>query len=405
MNNPASTAQSSAPDGAGEEYDLIVLGTGSGGAASARKCKAAGWTVAVVDDQPYGGTCAVRGCDPKKVLVGAADVFSWQRRMQGFGLDGGATLNWRDLIEFKKTFTEPVPSRTERALDSSGIITIHGEARFISEDQLTVGGRQLRARKNVVIAAGAEPRKLGIPGEKFVTSSTEFLELESLPRRIAFIGAGFISLEFAHVAIRAGSEVAVLGRSRPLPHADRDVVDKLVEYSRQIGIDVMLGAEVTGVEQGDEGSFVVRFVADGEEMTLLADLVVHGAGRVPSTARLDADSGNVRLVPTGAVEVNEFLQSTSNPRVYAAGDVTQVQGSMPLTPVAGHEGAVVASNLLRGNSKTPDYRGVPSVVFTLPPLASVGLTEDEARARGLRIESQVRGYQLIGTPASVFANR
>lgn len=165
-----------------------------------------------------------------------------------------------------------------------------------------------------------------------------------------------------------------------------------------IGIDVYLESEVTEVTR--VGSSDVFRVRTGDESRVVeAELVVHGAGRVPNTARLGAVAGHVRLDSRGAVDVNEFLQSPTNPRVYAAGDVALPPGSVPLTPVASHEGAVVASNLLHGNSKRPDYRGVSSVVFTLPHLAGVGLTEKAARAQGFNVQVQA------GDTTSWFSNR
>ena len=372
-----------------DSYDLIVLGTGSGGASPASKCQAAGWRVAVVDDQPYGGTCALRGCDPKKIFVGAAEVVAWQNRMREHGVAGEATIDWPALMRFKRTFTDPVPPAREAAFAKAGIESLHGEAHFVAEDRLMVGGRELVTR-HVVVATGAGPRPLGIPGEDLVTTSTQFLELDALPRRITFVGAGYVSLEFAHIARRAGAEVVVVGRGTPLPGFDEALVERLIAHSRAIGIDVRLDTDVTAVERIGPSDTFRAITKSGERTDVVeADLVVHGAGRVPNTARLGAEAGHVRLDRRGAVDVNEFLQSPTNPRVYAAGDVALPPGSLPLTPVAAHEGEVVASNLLHGNHKRPDYRGIPSVVFTEPPLASVGLTERAAReaGRNARVES------------------
>lgn len=372
-----------------EEFDLVVIGTGAGGSTPASKCRAAGWRVAVVDDQSYGGTCALRGCDPKKVLVGAADVASWHNRMREHGVAGDARIDWPALMVFKRTFTDPVPASRESALEKAGIETLHGTARFVADDRLVVGQRELSG-KPFVIAAGSGPRPLEIPGEDLVISSTEFLEMEVLPSRIAFIGAGYISLEFAHIARQARAEVVVLGRGSPLPSFDETLVERLLSHSRDIGIDVRLDTDVTKVESV-EGSdtFRVHSRSGGGFDVVEAALVVHGAGRVPNTAHLGTKDGHIQLDQRGAVEVNEFLQSITNPRVYAAGDIALPQGSIPLTPVAAQEGAVVAHNLLHGNTKKPDYRGTPSVVFTLPPLAAVGLTEKAAREQriAVRVES------------------
>ena len=368
-----------------DEFDLLVLGTGAGGSTPAFACRAAGWRVAIVDDQPFGGTCGNRGCDPKKVLMGAADVVSWHRRMRGYGVAGDAAIDWPALMRFKRGFTDPVPAEREARFRKEGIETLHGEARFVAEDRIAVAGRELTAR-HVVIATGASPRPLGIPGEAHVITSTEFMELDELPRRIVFIGAGYISLEFAHLAHHAGAQVIVLGRGTPLPSFDEALVERLLQHSRDIGIDVRLDQSVSAVEHVPESGVFRVCVGHGSSMQQIeADRVVHGAGRVPNSARLCPAAGQVELEHHGTIRVNEFLQSVSNPRVYAAGDVVLPPGSIPLTPVAGHEGSVVSANLLRGNSSRPDYRGTSSVVFTLPTLSGVGLTEKAARAMNMEV--------------------
>ena len=377
-----------------ESFDLVVVGTGAGGSGPAFACRAAGWRVAVVDDQPFGGTCELRGCDPKKVLVGAADVIDWHRRMTGHGITGDAAIDWPALMRFKRTFTDPVPAKHEAAFEKAGVVAYHGSARFTSENRMIVTAadepsrahgveRELEA-KRFVIASGAEPVPLGIPGDEHVRTSTDFLELDKLPPRIAFVGAGYISFEFAHVAQRAGAQAIVLGRGAPLGRFDQDLVAHLVAHSRRVGMDIHTDANVASVEKTAKG-YRVHFVTNAGSQVVDADLVVHGAGRIPKTKQLELSRANVTTDQRGSVVVNEFMQSVSNPGVYAAGDCALPPGSMPLTPVGGHEGLIVASNLLHGNSKKPDYRGIPSVTFTIPPLASVGLTEAEAREQGLDV--------------------
>jgi glutathione reductase (NADPH) len=388
-----------------ENFDLVVLGTGSAGADAATRCRKEGWTVAIVDDMPYGGTCSLRGCTPKKVLYGAGALVDWHRRMVGFGVDacagpdagGVEKTDWPALMQFKRGFTDPVPEATEAKLAKVGIVTLHGVARFVSEDRLVVGDRQLTAG-HVLIATGATPRPLGIPGAEHVRTSTDFMDLDQLPARIAFVGAGYISFEFAHMVQRAGSQAIVIGQDTPLGQFDQDVVNCLVEHSRKIGIDIRTETRVTSVERSD-GVYRVHTSSGGQPGTVDADLVVHGAGRIPNTGHLDLKSGNVAANEHGAIAVNEFLQSTSNPRVYAAGDCTLPPGSLPLTPVAAHERIVATSNILNGNNRTPDYRGTPSVVFTVPPLATVGLTEVEARDQGIAVEVK------SADTASWFSNR
>lgn len=385
-----------------EIFDLVVVGTGAAGAGAVAKCRAAGWRVAVVDDQPYGGTCQIRGCDPKKVLVGAASLVDWQRRMKEHGVDGDASVDWPALMRFKRTFTDPPPAEHEAAFEKAGVVTYHGRAHFTGESNMTISGTDGRDQdieaRHFVIASGAEPVPLGIPGEEHVRTSTDFLDLDELPARIAFIGAGYISLEFAHIAQRAGVQAIVLGRGAPLEQFDRDLVTHLVTHTRSLGIELRTDANVISVEKSD-GQYRVHVESKVGTYVVNTDLVVHGAGRIPKTKQLELTRGNVASDERGAVTVNEFLQSISNHRVYAAGDCTLPPGSLPLTPVAAHEGIVVASNLLHGNHKRPDYRGIPSVVFTTPPLATVGLTEADARGQEFSIRVK------CGDTADWFSNR
>lgn len=361
-------------------FDLIALGTGSAAATVAHKCRTAGWSVAIVDKRPFGGTCALRGCDPKKVLVGAAELVDRRRRMDGKGVEGRFDLDWQALMRFKRSFTEPTPKNRERDFEEAGIVMFHGRARFVGPNDVELGDEKLSAR-HVVIATGAMPAPLGVAGEEYLATSTDFLELVELPTRIVFAGGGFISFEFAHIAARAGAKTTILHRGpRALVGFDADMVDHVVEATRARGIDVRLDTRLQSIEKTSRG-FLVRAEQNGVESTLEADLVVHGAGRVPEVEDLDLERANVKREKRG-ISVNEYLQSVSNPAVYAAGDVAAVERPM-LTPVAALEGHAVASNLLKGNKRKPDYTGVASVVFTIPPLAMVGIQERQAKERGL----------------------
>lgn len=366
-----------------KKFDLVAIGTGSGASGVASRCRRAGWRVAIVDSRPFGGTCALRGCDPKKVLVGAADLVDWARRMAGAGIvTGGARINWAELMRFKRSFTDPVPKHRVEGLAKAGIAAFHGRARFVGPTTVQVGDDVLEARY-VVVATGQRPAPLNISGEQYVTTSDQFLELENLPQRIVFIGGGYISLEFAHVAVRAGAQVKILHRGpRPLPRFDPDLVDQLVQRTRELGIEVHVETRAQAIEQAP-GGLVVQASRGAGNLKFDADLVVHGVGRVPNLDDLDLEKAGVEWDGRG-VKVNEYLQSVSNPAVYSAGDAAATDGP-PLTPVAGYESQIVASNLLEGNHRKADYRGIPSVAFTIPPLATVGLSERAAREQGLRL--------------------
>lgn len=368
------------------KLDLIAIGTGSAASAVASKCRAAGWEVAIVDSRPFGGTCALRGCDPKKVLVGAADAVNAVRRMKGKGIQPEQVrINWPELMRFKQSFVESVPQHREASFAKAGIAAFHGKARFVGPTAVQVGDQVLDGRY-VVIATGATPQKLNIPGEELLTTSDQFLELESLPRRIVFIGGGYISFEFAHVAVRAGAEVTILHRAeRPLEGFDPDLVDQLVQKSRQLGIRVELQTEARHVQRTGD-SFSVGVSTPNGGHAYAADLVVHGAGRVPAIDDLNLAAAGVEIEKRG-VKVNQYLQSVSNPAVYAAGDAA-ASGAPPLTPMAGYEGRIVAANLLAGgNYEMTRHISAPTVVFTIPPLAAVGLSEREAHEKKLRFRT------------------
>lgn len=364
-------------------FDLVVVGTGVASAVASR-CREAGWTVAVADYRPFGGTCALRGCIPKKILVSAAETVHAVRAMAERGVRAPeVTIDWPELIRGKRAVTDPVPARTEETWRRAGVELVHGRARFVAPDTLEVGADRLTGR-HVLLATGAMPMPLSFPGREHVATSEQFMELAALPRRVAFIGGGYVSFEFAHVAARAGAEVTILHRGpRPLEAFDPDAVDLLVRATRAMGIRVELSTAVVAVER-DGAALTVRATREDREHRLDADLVVHGAGRIPELDALDLEAGGVRREKRGVV-VNEYLQSVSNPVVYAAGDAAA--SGPPLTPVASHHVDVVTDNLLRGNHRPVSYEGLASAVFTIPPLAAAGLTEAAAREQGLRFRA------------------
>jgi len=363
------------------QYDLVVIGTGTGASGVASRCRAAGWRVAVVDHQPFGGTCALRGCDPKKVLVGAAEAVDHARRMRDKGVAGGEpAIAWGELIGFKRTFIDSVPSMKEKGFAKSGIDAYHGRARFRGQRSVGVDSEVLEGRF-ILIAVGAVPMRLGIPGEECLITSTEFLAMDALPGRVALLGGGFIAAEFAHIAVRAGAQVTVLEQmDRMLTSFDPDLGGWLMERSAGLGIDVRLRTRVTAIEK-QSGGLLVRTLSDGKEAVLETDLVVHAAGRVPDLEPLDLAAAGVES-ERGRLNLTEYLQSVSNPAVYAVGDAAT--SGPPLTPVASHDAKVAAANILKGNHQKPNYLGVPSVAFTIPPIASVGLSEQQARERGIK---------------------
>ncbi|GGE39165.1 putative FAD-dependent pyridine nucleotide-disulphide oxidoreductase [Marinicauda pacifica] len=360
-----------------KDFDLIVIGAGMAGVTAAHVCASAGWSVAIVDERPYGGTCALRGCDPKKMLRRGAEIVEAARLMRGKGIrDDGLSIDWADLVAFKQSFVEDMPGRIESGLKDKGIATWHGSARFTGGSTLAVNEDHLEAGR-ILIATGACPRPLGIPGEEYLTTSTQFMDLTALPSRILFVGGGYVSSEFAHIAARTGAKVHMIDRGeRPLEAFDPDLVARLVERGREAGIEFEGTTELKAVKK-DGGEYQVLVEQAGKSRHIETGLVVHGAGRIANLERLDLDVAGIDWSEKG-VHVDARLRSRSNRSVYAAGDAADTEGA-PLTPVGVLEGKRAAKNMLDEPGEAPDYRGVPSVVFTLPELASVGMSEEEAK--------------------------
>ncbi len=304
--------------------------------------------------------------------------------MEGKGLEAQPSVNWPDMIAFKRSFTEAMPPRIEAGLEKAGIDVLHGLARFTGPNTIELNGETLTA-KHFHIATGARPMTLNIPGEEHLTTSTEFLELPERPNRIAFVGGGFIAMEFAHIVKRAGArEVTVLEMmDRPLGPFDPDLVAMLVEATEELGVDLRTKAKVAKIEkQGDEFTVTVE-TPDGTE-TITCDLVVHGTGRVPNIDRLNLEAAGVEYSRRG-IKVSDAMRTT-NPAIFAAGDCAA--SGPKLTPVSAFEGRVAGKNLLAGeDERTVDYPPIPSVVFTLPMVATVGLSEAVAREQGLKFDT------------------
>jgi glutathione reductase (NADPH) len=365
-------------------YDLLVVGSGTAAQVAISNLAAAGWKIAVIDHRPLGGTCALRGCDPKKMLVSGAAAADHARRMQAKGIAGDIRIDWPQLIAFKRGFTDPIPRHQEQHYAKIGVHTYRGRARFTGRTSLAVDAKWLEA-KHVLLATGAEPIKLGIAGEEHLITSEQFLALEQLPPRIALVGGGYIAAEFSTIAANAGAQVTVLQRGpRMLKGFDPDLVGWLMQGFAARGIDVRTNTTVQEIERAGD-AYRVRGTQNGKAAEIEAELVIHAAGRAPALGELALESAEI-ATENGRLKLNEYLQSVSNHAVYAAGDTARA--GPPLTPVSSHDGRVVAANLLSGNHQKPDYTTVPSVAFTIPPIATVGLSEAQARQQHLNFRTK-----------------
>jgi glutathione reductase (NADPH) len=265
--------------------------------------------VAVIDHRPFGGTCPLRGCDPKTMLISGAEEIDLARRMHKRGVAGELRIDWKELIAFKRTFTDPIPIKREEAFAKQGITAYHGSARFAGPDRVAVDGHVLQG-SHILIASGARPVSLRFPGAEHLITSDAFMELEHLPGRIAMVGGGgYIAAEFSHIAARAGAKVVVFQRAeRMLTHFDPDLVGWLTDKFREIGIDVRTGNTVTAIEHTGREYRVHTQSPEGEGV-IAADLVVHAAGRAPDTAELDLPAANI-ATKDGRLQLNDFYKAS-----------------------------------------------------------------------------------------------
>jgi glutathione reductase (NADPH) len=353
-------------------YDVLIIGSGSAGQTVAAACAKAGKSVAVVDRLPFGGTCALRGCEPKKVLLAASEAIGRTSALRGHGIVGSWSVDWPVLMQRKRDHIDAVPQRTLAWMADAGIATLHGTARFTAPDTVEVDGVPVTAEA-IVIASGARPMPLGIEGEEHVLTSTDFLSLPQMPESAAFIGGGYISFEFARLAQLAGAKATIVHRSaQVLKGFDPVLANALARRYRSLGVDVLVNEPVERVEKLADGRFSIPGSAGAEP--LVVEAVFHGAGRVPDIADLDLAAGDIDATPRG-VSVDAHLRSASNPRVWSCGDACAA--GAPLTPVAGAQGQIVAAGIL-GKPQLFDDSATPSVIFSDPPLARVGLGAEAA---------------------------
>ncbi|HEX4916618.1 MAG TPA: glutathione-disulfide reductase [Limnobacter sp.] len=366
-------------------YDLVVIGGGSGGVASARRAASHGAKVALIENNRLGGTCVIRGCVPKKLMMYAAQF--------GQTLREGLQPGWRiehaqfDMATWQSAKTQEI-NRLEgiyaKLLANSGVEVIHGTGRVLSASQVQVGEHTLNT-KRILIATGASPNRRAFPGLETAATSNELLDLTELPKRVGVIGAGYIALEFACILRGLGAEVHVFYRDDlPLRGFDNSIRNKLAEALTLQGVHLHPGTEFESLsKQGNCYALQTKTTTHG------FDFVLNATGRSPNTEGLGLHNIGLKTGSKGEIEVDEFSQ-TDVPSVFAVGDVTN---RVNLTPVAIAEGRALADNEFNGQRRTIDHGAVPTATFTSPPIGTVGLTEQAAVQRG-----PVRVYETEFTP-------
>lgn len=353
-----------------KKFDLIIIGSGPGGMAAAYDLSATGKQVAVVEADLWGGTCPNRGCEPKKILYGAVEARDNLLQLKGHGFDTTAEINWRDLLAFKETFTQAVPSEQKSGLKQSGIQTITGTAQFKDKHTIIVGTESYQADQ-FIIATGQKPAILSIPGKDNFDTSTEFLNMKELPEKIVFVGGGYISFELANIANSCGSEVHVVHHNdNPLKGFDASLTKELIRNLISRGIQFHFNESVEEIKKEDQ-RFEVRLTS---QKTIEVDRVFCATGRIPNVESLNLEEIGVDYTHRG-IKVNENLQ-TNVETIYALGDCVD-KNTPKLTPVASFEGSYLAKFLSGKENAKINYPVIPTIIFSSPKLAQVGLTDKE----------------------------
>lgn len=357
------------------DFDLFVIGGGSGGVRCGRIAAGLGARVAVAEGRFWGGTCVNIGCVPKKLLVQAAEYGAWAEDAQGFGWDiARRGHDWAALIAAKDREIARLSATYRTLLERAGARVFEGEARFLDAHTLAIGDERITAER-IVIATGGQPTRPAILGAGLGIVSDDAFYLPNLPRRIVIMGSGYIAVEFAGIFRGLGAEVDLVYRQpMPLRGFDDDLREGLAEAMAAQGIRLYPRTAITEIVADGEG----RRASLSDGHVLSADVVFFATGRTPNTARLGLEHAAVATGPTGAVLVDE-QGATSQPHIYAVGDVTD---RINLTPVATAEGHALAERLFGAGPRRWNFAAVPTAVFSSPPIATVGLSEAEAAARG-----------------------
>jgi len=368
------------------DYDLFVIGGGSGGVRASRMASLAGAKVAQAEEWRMGGTCVIRGCIPKKLLVYASQFSENVRDAAGYGWDfGQARFDWPTLIANKDREIARLEGIYTENVQKAGVTIYQDRAVFEDPHSLLLlnSGKRITAAK-ILIATGNRPtREMGashvVPGADLCITSDEAFHLKELPKRILIAGGGYIALEFAHIFHGLGSHVSLVYRGeKPLRGFDDDMRDALCASMQQRGLDVLLQSEFTKVEK--RGPHL--FAGTNKGAVIACDQILLAIGRMPNTAALHVEKAGVELGKRGEVKVDEYSR-TSAPSIYAIGDVTD---RLQLTPVAIHEAMCFVETAFKDNPTKPDHIHVPSAVFTTPELAAIGLTEAKALMQGHAID-------------------
>jgi glutathione reductase (NADPH) len=362
-----------------ENIELFVLGAGSGGVRAARMAAATGARVVVAEERDLGGTCVNVGCVPKKLMVYASHLREEVEDADGLGWQVEPPIfEWDRFRDRKDAEIRRLNGIYRRLLDDSGAEIIEDRAHLLGPHEVAAGGRVFRAN-NIVIATGGRPRRSSVPGGELALISDEIFHLPALPRRVLVVGGGYIAVEFAGIFHGFGCEVALVHRGHHLLRGfDQEIADLLARSMRDRGIELHLASQLRAIRRDGDG--LVVSLDNGREHS--CDAVALAIGRDPNTSDLGLEQAGVELDSAGAVVVDPYSR-TSVPHIWAIGDCTN---RLNLTPVAIAEAMALVATIFEGKPTAADHHDVPTAVFSQPPLATVGMTEEQAAERG--------GYQV-----------
>lgn len=354
-----------------KNYDIVIIGAGVAGNSAALEFVESGKKVAVIENDQWGGTCPNRGCDPKKILVSAVEARNHASQMLGKGIEEAPVINWPDLIAYKNTYTDPISESTKSNLKKSGVDVYQARGEFIDQKTVKVNDYLLKAEK-FIIATGARPSILDIEGKEHLLTSRDFLNLSEMPETLTFIGGGYISFEFAAIASAAGAKVHIVHHNaRPLKAYNEELVKDLMTQLEEKGVEIHLDIDICRIKKSTDGFLLT----DNKDFKLESNLVFGATGRLPNIESLNLEKADVDSEKNGIL-VNNYLQ-TSNPLIYAMGDVLSKK-QPKLTSVAGLESSYLVSLLINNEESPINYPAMPSIVFSGPKMAQVGITAIEA---------------------------
>ena len=372
-----------------QEYDLVVIGGGSGGVRAARIAAGHGAKVAICEEYRYGGTCVIRGCVPKKLMVYASAFheefvdshhFGWRSKVEGF--------DWATLIQNKDTEIDRLNAIYEKLLSNAGVDILYGSASLVDASTVAINDQRL-STKTILIATGGTPFMPELDGVEHAISSNEVFHLQQQPKSVMVVGGGYIAVEFAGIFNGLGIDTALIYRGPQILRGfDGSVRNHLSQEIQKKGIDLMLENTITKIELNDTGQKQLS-VADGSSKTV--DCVLFATGRIPNIAGLNLEQVGITLGKKGQIVVDQHSQ-TNIENIYAVGDVTD---RIALTPVATMEGHAFADTVFGNNPRLANHDNVPSAVFSQPPIASVGLGEEDARNKYANIDTYSSEFKIL----------